>query len=186
MACRQVEITDVELRRRYRLSKANILFILRLIKETTCHSTQRSNPISAELRVNPQKHCFSSNIHCEMSSFFCQNESRSTKWPQWRHGTTQLSCKVRVAHQFKVEHCFTAMLLFLVLPIHISYVYTYRLKFSWKMSFPFGQYFGRCHILRRRKYSVMSDGVEGGGGGRVLHNVIGLKAYTSHFLLSSQ
>ena len=57
------------------------------------------------------------------------------------------------------------------------------------MSFPFGQYFGRCHILRQRKYSVMSDGVEGGGGGggeSVLHNVIGLKAYTSHFLLSSQ
>ena len=24
------------------------------------------------------KHCFSSNIHCKMSSFFCQNESRST------------------------------------------------------------------------------------------------------------
>ena len=58
MACRQVEMTDVELRRRYRLSKANILFILRLIKETTCHSTQRSNPISAELRVNPQNIVF--------------------------------------------------------------------------------------------------------------------------------
>ena len=57
------------------------------------------------------------------------------------------------------------------------------------MPFPFGQYFGRCHILRRRKYSVKSDGVEGqggGGGGRVLHNVLGLKAYTSHLLLSSQ
>ena len=61
------------------------------------------------------------------------------------------------------------------------------------MPFPFGQYFGGCHILRRRKYSVKSDGVEGGGGGggggggkRVLHNVLGLKAYTSHFLLSSQ
>ena len=58
------------------------------------------------------------------------------------------------------------------------------------MSFPFGQYFGRCQILRRRKYSVKSDGVEGGGGGgggeRVFHNFIGLKAYTSHFLLSSQ
>ena len=56
------------------------------------------------------------------------------------------------------------------------------------MSFPFGQYFGRCHVLRRRKYSVKSDGVEGGWGGgeRVFHNVIGLKAYTSHFLLSSQ
>ena len=64
-----VEMTDVELRWRYRFSKANILFILRLIKETTCQSTQRSNPISAELRVNPQKHCFSSNIHCKMSSF---------------------------------------------------------------------------------------------------------------------
>ena len=33
------------------------------------------------------------------------------------------------------------------------------------MPFPFGQYFGRCHILRRRKYSVKSDGVKGGGGG---------------------
>ena len=35
------------------------------------------------------------------------------------------------------------------------------------MPFPFGQYFGRGHILRRRKYSVKSDGVEGevGGGG---------------------
>ena len=56
------------------------------------------------------------------------------------------------------------------------------------MSFPFEQNFGRCHILRRRKYSVKSDGVEGGvgGGGRVLHNVLGVKAYTSHFLLSSQ
>ena len=39
------------------------------------------------------------------------------------------------------------------------------LKFSRKMPFPFGQYFGRCHILRRRKYSVESDGVERGGGG---------------------
>ena len=48
------------------------------------------------------------------------------------------------------------------------------------MPFPFGQYFGRCHILRRWKYSVKSDGGEGGGGGkRVLHNVLGLKAYTS-------
>ena len=33
------------------------------------------------------------------------------------------------------------------------------------MSFPFGQYFGRCHVLRRRKYSVKSDGVEGDVGG---------------------
>ena len=32
--------------------------------------------------------------------------------------------------------------------------------------------------------SVTVEG--GGGGGRVLHNVLGLKAYTSHFLLSSQ
>ena len=55
------------------------------------------------------------------------------------------------------------------------------------MSFPFGQYFGRSHILRPAKYSVKSDGEEGGGGGgRVLRNVLGLKAYTSHFLLSSQ
>ena len=28
---------------------------------------------------------------------------------------------MRVAHQFRVEHCFIAMLLFLVLPIHISF-----------------------------------------------------------------
>ena len=74
-----VEMTDVELRRRYRFSKANILFILRFIKETACQSTQRSNPISAELRVNPQNTVFSSNIHCKMSFLFCQNESRSTK-----------------------------------------------------------------------------------------------------------
>ena len=53
-----VEMTDVELRRRYRFSKANILFILRLIKESTCQSTQRSNPISAELRVDPQNIVF--------------------------------------------------------------------------------------------------------------------------------
>ena len=53
-----VEMNDEELRRGYRFSKANILFILRLIKETTCQSTQRSNPISAELRVNPQNIVF--------------------------------------------------------------------------------------------------------------------------------
>ena len=70
MACRQVEMTDVEFRRRYRLSKANILFILRLIKETTCHSTQRSNPISAELRVNPQNIVFHQTfiVKCHLSS----------------------------------------------------------------------------------------------------------------------
>ena len=45
------------------------------------------------------------------------------------------------------------------------------------MPFPFGQYFD---ILRRWKYSVKSDGGEGGGGGkRVLLNVLGFKAYTS-------
>ena len=36
------------------------------------------------------------------------------------------------------------------------------------MPFPFGQYFGRSHILRPRKYSVKSDGVEVGGGGASL------------------
>ena len=66
---------------------------------------------------------------------------------------------MRVAHQFRAEHCFIAMLLFLVLPIHISF------KVFMKKPFPFGRYFGRYHILRRRKYSVKSDGVEGGGGG---------------------
>ena len=65
-----VEMTDVELRRGYRFSKANILFILRLIKETTCQSTQRSNPISAELRVNPQNTVFHQTfiVKCHLSS----------------------------------------------------------------------------------------------------------------------
>ena len=65
-----VEMTDVELRRRYRFSKANILFILRLIKETTCQSTQRSNPISAKLRVNPQNTVFHQTfiVKCHLSS----------------------------------------------------------------------------------------------------------------------
>ena len=65
-----VEMTDVELRRRYRLSKANILFIIRLIKETTCQGTQRSNPISAELRVNPQNTVFHQTfvVKCHLSS----------------------------------------------------------------------------------------------------------------------
>ena len=65
-----VEMTDVELRRRYRFSKANILFILRLIKETACQSTQRSNPISAELRVNPQNTVFHQTfiVKCHLSS----------------------------------------------------------------------------------------------------------------------
>ena len=63
------EITDV-LRRRYRFSMANILFILRLIKETTCQSTQRSNPISAKLRVNPQNTVFHQTfiVKCHLSA----------------------------------------------------------------------------------------------------------------------
>ena len=115
-----VEMTDVELRRRYRFSKANILFILRLIKETACQSTQRSNPISAELRVNPQNTVFHQTfiVKCHLLS---KRKSFYLVTAEWRHGTTQLSCKVRVAHQFRVEHCFIAMLLFLVLPIHISF-----------------------------------------------------------------
>ena len=155
-------MTDVELRRRYRFSKANILFILRLIKETACQSTQRSNPISAELRVNPQNTVFHQTfiVKCHLSSFLrSKRKSFYLVTAEWRHGTTQLSCKVRVAHQFRVEHCFIAMLLFLVLPIHISF------KVFMRNAISFGQYFGRCHILRRRKYSVKSDGVEGGGGG---------------------
>ena len=110
-----VEMTDVELRRRYRFSKANIIFILRLIKETACQSTQRSNPISAELRVNPQNTIFHQTFiaKCHLSSVKTKvvllSDRRVTSW----------NYPVRVAHQFRVEHCFIAMLLFLVLPIHI-------------------------------------------------------------------
>ena len=99
----------------------------------------------------------------------------------------------------RVEHCFIAMLLFLVLPIQISF------KIVMKNAIPIGTVFWKMPYLRRRKYSVKSDGVEGVG---MLHNVLGLnnisflyitiytingpgpdsklKAYTSHFLLRSQ
>ena len=116
-----VEMTDVELRWRYRFSKASILFILRLIKETTCQSTERSNPICAELRVNPQNTVFHQTFIVKCHLFLSKRKSFYLVTAKWRHGTTQLSCKVRVAHQFRVEHCFIAMLLFLVLPIHISF-----------------------------------------------------------------
>ena len=131
--------------------------------------------------MNPQNTVFHQTfiVKCHLSSAKTKvvllSDRRVTSW------NYPAESQVRVAHQFRVEHCFIAMLLFLVLPIHISFK-----VFMKKMPFPFGRYFGRCHILRRRKYSVKSDGVEGGGGGRVLHNVLGLKAYTSHFLLSSQ
>ena len=81
-----VEMTDVELRRRYRFSKANILFILRLIKETACQSTQRSNPISAELRVNPQNTVFHQTfiVKCHLSSVKTKvvllSDRRMTSW----------------------------------------------------------------------------------------------------------
>ena len=69
------------------------------------------------------KHCFSSNIHGKMSSFYLLSKRKSfyLVTAGWRHGTTQLSCEVRVAHQFRVGHCFIAMFPFLVLPIHISF-----------------------------------------------------------------
>ena len=111
-----VEMTDVELRRRYRFSKANILFILRLIKETACQSTQRSNPISAELRVNPQNTVFHQTfiVKCHLSSVkpkvVLLSDRRMTSW--------NYPAKLQSA---RVEHCFIAMLLFLVLPIHISF-----------------------------------------------------------------
>ena len=81
-----VEMTDVELRRRYRFSKANILFILRLIKETTCQSTQRSNPISAELLVNSQNSVFHQTfiVKCHLSSVKTKvvllSDRRVTSW----------------------------------------------------------------------------------------------------------
>ena len=171
-----VEMTDVELRRRYRFSKANILFILRLIKKTACQSTQRSNPISAELRVNPQNTVFHQTfiVKCHLSSVKTKvvllSDRRVTAW----NYPAQLQSGV--AHQFRVEHCFIAMLLFLVLPIHISFKVFVKNAISiwtifWKMP-----HFTPAEIF------CQSDGVEGG----VLHNVLGLKAYTSRFLLSSQ
>ena len=81
-----VEMTDVELRRRYCFSMANILFILRLIKETACQSTQRSNPISAELRVNPQNTVFHQTfiVKCHLSSVKMKvvllSDRRMTSW----------------------------------------------------------------------------------------------------------
>ena len=81
-----VEMTDVELRRRYPFSRANILFILRLIKETTCQSTQRSNPISAELRVNSQNSVFHQTfiVKCHLSSVKTKvvklSDHRVTSW----------------------------------------------------------------------------------------------------------
>ena len=114
-------MTDVELRRGYRFSKANILFILRLFKETTCQSTQRSNPISAELRVNPQNTVFHQTfiVKCHLSSVKTKvvllSDRRVTSW------NYPAKLQMRVAHQFRIEHCFIAMLLFLALPIHISF-----------------------------------------------------------------
>ena len=62
-----------------------------------------------------------------------------------------------------------------------------------KNAIPIWTIFWKMPHFRRRKYSVKRDGVEGkpegwggGGGGRVLHNGLGLEAYTSHLLLSSQ
>ena len=55
----------------------------------------------------------------------------------------------------RVEHCFIAMLLFLVLPIHISF------KIVKKNAILIGTVFWKMPYLRRRKYSVKSDGVEG-------------------------
>ena len=111
----------MELRRRYRFSKANILFILRLIKETACQSTQRSNSISAELRVNPKNTVFHQTfiVKCHLSSVKTKvvllSDRRMTSW------NYPAKLKSAVAHQFRVKYCFIAMLLFLVLPIHISF-----------------------------------------------------------------
>ena len=60
--------------------------LLRLIKETTCQSTQRSNPIRAELRVNPQNTVFHQTfiVKCHLSSVKTKvvllSERRVTSW----------------------------------------------------------------------------------------------------------
>ena len=76
-----LEIIDEELRRRHRFSKANILFILRIIKEAICLSTQRSNPVTGTPSQSPKHSVLPQmfEVQCKMSSFFCQNCSRSTK-----------------------------------------------------------------------------------------------------------
>ena len=89
---------------------------------------------------------------------------------------------MRVAHQFRVEHCFIAMLLFLALPIHISFSFHEKCHSHLDNILEDATFYAGGNILS----SVTVERGGGGGGGRVLHNVLGLKAYTSHFLLSSQ
>ena len=84
-----------------------------------------SNPISSELRVNPGNTVFHQTfiVKCYLSSVKTKvvllSDRRVTSW------NYPASCKVRVSHQFRVEHCFIAFFLpylpFLVLPIHISF-----------------------------------------------------------------
>ena len=63
------EMKDEELQKRYWFSRANIIFILSLIKKSICPSTNRSNPISGELQVNPQNTLlFSSNVQRKIPS----------------------------------------------------------------------------------------------------------------------
>ena len=155
-------MTDVELRWRYRFSKANTLFILRLIKETTCQSTQRSNPISAELRVNPQNTVFHQTfiVKCHLSSVKTKVVLLSD-----RSDVMELPSLVsKCGWHTSLDYMFiaTCMLLFLVLPIHISF------KIFMKNAIPIRTIFWKMPQFRRRKYSVKSDGVEGkpeGGGG---------------------
>ena len=96
------EMTNVELRGRYSFSKANILFILILIKETACQSIQRSNPISAELRVNPQNTFFHQTfiVKCHLSSVKTKvvllSDRRVTSW----------NYPAKLQSVFRVEHCY--------------------------------------------------------------------------------
>ena len=68
------------------LLKGQHPFVLRLIKETACQSTQRSNPISAELRVNPQNTVFHQTfiVNCHLSSVKTKvvplSDRRVTSW----------------------------------------------------------------------------------------------------------
>ena len=115
-----VEMTDVELRQRYRFSKANILFILRLIKETTCQSTQRSNPISAELRVNSQNSVFHQTfiVKCHLSSVKTKvvllSDRRVTSWN----------------YPAKLQSAGGTPVVLMLCYFFLFFLYTYRLKFS--------------------------------------------------------
>ena len=98
------------------LLKGQHPFHLKIDQRNCLQSTQRSNPISAELRVNPQNTVFHQTfiVKCHLSfvkpKVVLLSDRRMTSW--------NYPAKLQSA---RIEHCFIAMLLFLVLPIHISF-----------------------------------------------------------------